>query len=141
MPITNYTTSIAAEKTAAEIVAHLAKAGADQVMMTYREGRPVGVAFTIETPTGRRSFRLPVDAGPVQVVLQRQRVTTRYATYVHAERVAWRIMKDWLVAQLALIETEMARLDQVMLPYMTSDDGRTVYELFLDRQLALEAGT
>lgn len=140
MPITNYTTSISVDKTAAEIVAHLAKAGASQVVMTYDDGKPLGVSFIFETPTGRRSFRLPVDAGPVQAVLQRQRVTVRYQTYDHAQRVAWRIMKDWLVAQLALIETEMARLDQVMLPYMTSDDGRTVYELFLDSQLSLGPG-
>jgi len=72
--------------------------------------------------------------------LKREKVQARYATPEHAERVAWRIVKDWLEAQLAIIRTEMATLDQVMLPYMRADDGRTVYELYRDQALALPAG-
>ena len=64
----------------------------------------------------------------------------RYSTPEHAERVAWRIVKDWLEAQLAIIRTEMVTLDQVMLPYMVGDEGHTVYELYRDRQLALGTG-
>ena len=61
----------------------------------------------------------------------------RYSYFV---RVAWRILKDWVAAQLAIVETEMVSLDEVMLPYLRSDDGRTLYELFTERQLALTTG-
>jgi hypothetical protein len=73
-------------------------------------------------------------------VLKRDRTTqARYSTPEHAERVAWRIVKDWLEAQLAIIKTEMVTLDQVMLPYMRGDNGATIYEIYRDQQLAIEA--
>jgi len=81
-----------------------------------------------------------VQSDRVHKVLRADRtVAPRYKTVEQAERVAWRIMKDWLEAQLAIIATEMVTLDQVFLPYMQGDDGRTVYELYLDHQLAIGA--
>jgi hypothetical protein len=132
MPLLNYTTSVAAPKTAAEMQQLLAKAGARQVMVEYdADGAPEGLAFTIMTAHGVRSFVLPCDPAPVEKVLRAQRVERRYQTREQATRVAWRITKDWLEAQLALIATQMVALDQVMLPYMTDDDGRTVYQLYV----------
>jgi hypothetical protein len=76
-------------------------------------------------------------------VLRRQcsngQVPRRYVDMAQARRVAWRITKDWLDAQLALIETEMVPLEQVMLPYMTTDSGQTVFEVLKDTQLKLPA--
>lgn len=123
MPLLNYTTEVNALRSASQ-----------------PSGRPSGVGFAVETPAGPRSFVLPVNPLRVEQVLRKQRVPPRYQSYDQAERVAWRILKDWIEAQLALIATEMVSLDQVMLPYMTADGGRTVYELYLDRQLALTAG-
>ena len=68
-------------------------------------------------------------------MLLREKVAPRFKTPEQAERVAWRILKDWLEAQLALVQTEMVSLDCVMLPYMQADDGRTVYELYVEKAL------
>lgn len=57
-----------------------------------------------------------------------------------AERVAWRILRDWVMAQMAILETEMVAIDQIMLPYMVDDQGHTVYELYQSRQLMLGDG-
>jgi hypothetical protein len=46
-------------------------------------------------------------------------------------------MKDWLAAQLALIEAQRATMDQIMLPYLRTDRGITVYEAFRDHALEL----
>lgn len=140
MPLLNYTTSIAAGKTASEMQALLAKAGATHVQSTYENGAPVGLLFTIGTPAGPRTFALPVNASAVQAVLRKQGVPQKYRTPEQAERVAWRILKDWLAAQLAIIATEMVSLDQVMLPYMTDETGTTVYDLYARQQLALGSG-
>ncbi len=70
-------------------------------------------------------------------MLQRERVPPRYGKPDQAERLAWRILKHWAKAQLAIIRTDIVTLDQVMLPYMRGDDGRTVYDLYRDQQLAL----
>lgn len=45
-----------------------------------------------------------------------------------AHRTAWRIVKEWVVAQMALIETGMVDMEEVFLPYMLIGN-RTVYEV------------
>ena len=140
MPLLNYTTSIAADKTAHEIAAVLSKAGATQVLTDYANGRPTGLAFALDTPTGVRRYRLPVDAPAVEQVLRKQRVERRYQSTEQAERVAWRIVKDWVLAQVAIIETQMVAADQVFLPYMLTSATETIYDLFIAEQLALGVG-
>lgn len=138
MALLNYTTSVPASRSIGQIQSLLVKGGARAIMSEYGEdGTATGISFAVETPFGQRAFTLPVNAAKVQAVLKRQRVQPRYATPEHAERVAWRILKDWLEAQLAIIQTEMVTLDQVMLPYMQAQDGRSVYELVVDNQMAL----
>lgn len=136
-PLLNYTTEVPAKKTVLALQGLLVEAGARQILTQYDdEGNAVGLAFEMTTPYGQRQFALPVNSAAVQVVLQRQRVAPRYTTREHAERVAWRILKDWVQAQIAIIETRMVSLDQVMLPFMISDEGKTVFALYQERQLA-----
>lgn len=142
MPLLNYTTTVPAQRTIGGVQAILVEAGARQIMTTYNDtGTPVGIAFAVETGYGLRHFTVPVNAEAVHAVLRRDRdVPPRYSTPEQAERVAWRIVKDWLEAQLAIIRTQMVTLDQVMLPYMIGDEGQTVYELYRNQQLALGSG-
>jgi hypothetical protein len=143
MPLLNYTTTISAEKTVGEIHRLLVKAGARSLSSEYDDGAPTGVAFIIDTTYGQRRFVLPVETAPVEKVLRADKsVPRRYKTTEQAQRVAWRIVKDWLEAQVAIIETEMVTFDQVMLPYMhDSLSGRTFFEAYRDQQLALPAGS
>lgn len=140
-PLLNYTTTVPVSRTIGQVQGLLVEAGARSIMAHYDEvGRPTGMAFAVQTAYGMRTFTLPVNGHRVEAVLKREKVPPRYLTPEHAERVAWRILKDWVEAQLAIIRTEMASLDQVMLPYMQGDNGMTVYELYRDQQLALPAG-
>lgn len=143
MPLLNYTTKVSVSKTSGEVQKLLVRAGARQISMTFDDdGEPDGIAFTVETEYGPRSFALPVHAERVLAVLERQRVDARFRSLEHARSVAWRIVKDWLEAQLAIIESESVKLDQVMLPYMkTGPAGETVYELYRSQQLALGTGS
>jgi hypothetical protein len=143
MPILNYTTTISADKTASEIGRTLAKGGAASVSTMYDEGRPVGVGFSLATPHGDRHFRLPVNVDGVHAALSRDRsVPARYQVPAQAERVAWRIVKDWIEAQVALVQAQMATLDEVMLPYLLEGgSGRTLYQVYVaNEHAALEAG-
>jgi hypothetical protein len=139
----NYTTTVPAERTAAEIQGILVRAGASAVMTEYRDREVVALAFRVTGPLGERSFRLPVDPAPVLRLLLKNHARARShaakATPEQATRVAWRIVKDWVEAQLAIVETEMVGLDQAMLPYMTTPSGATVYE-DLVAQAALPPG-
>lgn len=137
MPLLNYRTTVPAMRTASEVQALLVKAGARGIAMEFdAEARLVGMSFAVPTPYGTQAFHLPVDARRVQAVLERQKVDRPYRTPAHCERVAWRIVKDWVEAQLALLSTEMVTLDQLMLPYMASGDS-TVYERYVNQQLLI----
>jgi hypothetical protein len=140
MPLLNYTTTVPVNRSVAQLQGLLIEAGARSIATEYSTaGSATAIAFTSDTPLGPRAFVLPVNAKRVQAVLQRERLAPRYTTFEQAERVAWRILKDWAEAQLAIIRTEMVTLDQVMLPYMKAADGRSVYEMYRDDQLALPA--
>jgi len=43
-------------------------------------------------------------------------------------RSRWRIIQDWVIAQLALVEVNMTTVPQVFLPYTIMKDGRTLSE-------------
>lgn len=134
MPIKNYTTKVSAAQSVAEIVGALAAHGETKIQQDYEAGRPISVAFMIDTPAGPRGFRLPSSTDRVSSVLSRQKVRVDDA---QAERVAWRILRDWVMAQMAILETEMVAMDEIMLPYMLDDQGRTAYELYQSRQLLI----
>lgn len=57
-----------------------------------------------------------------------------------AERTAWRTVKDWLEAQMALMKTRQVAFEQVFLPYAIVDGDRTMFEVYRDRQLSLPGG-
>jgi len=128
----NYTTTIAAEKTASEIGTILAKGGAASVSTMFETGKPVGIGFSLRTPHGDRHFELPVNVDGVMAALKADRRTSaRQRERAQAERTAWRVTKDWIAAQVALVEAQMATLDEVMLPYLMVDAGRTLYAVYV----------
>ena len=144
MPLLNYTTKVPSSRTISEVQKILALAGARQVLTEFGPGgSPVGIAFAVATPNGERHYHLPADVAAVAQVMKSDPGTPKpLQTPEQAERVAWRIIKDWLEAQLAIVATQMVAFDQVMLPYMSAGaGGRTVYDLYLDQQLALPEGT
>jgi len=140
MPIANYTTTVTALKSIGEIQGILVGHGAKHILIDYEDEEPVGLAFMIATPYGDAGFKLPANIDAVQKVLDKQRVRSRVDRQM-ATRVAWRIVKDWIRAQTAILETEMVTIDQVFLPYMqTGKDGKTLYQVMLDHHLQLPRG-
>jgi hypothetical protein len=139
MPLLNYTTSIAPQKTVMEIQSALARAGASAILADYDlEGNIVALSFRLRGENDQDiSFKLPTDWKPVHETLKRQRVSSKYQTPEQALRVAWRITKDWVEAQLAIIETRMVTTAQVFLPYAITKDGSTVYEYIAGNQALL----
>ena len=143
MTLLNYTTKVDARKTISEIQEVLAKHGAKAVLTEYGDyGIVEAVSFKVMTPHGELSIRLPVDPDAVLKVLYRQeRGAHVRVDRAQAVKVAWRILKDWIEAQMAIIETEMVRMEQVFLPYVVvAEDGRTLYERFIDSRQQLRSG-
>jgi hypothetical protein len=137
--IANYTTTVTAMKSIGEIQGILVAHGAKHILMDYDEGEPIGIAFISNTAYGDIPFRLPANIDKVQSILNKQRVRTTVSREL-AARVAWRILKDWVRAQMAILETEMVTIDQVFLPYMETGKGKTLYEVMLEHHLQLPQG-
>lgn len=138
MPLLNYTTKVDVYTTIGAIQGQLVKHGAKKIMQEYDDaGRITALSFQIDTPNGLRAIKLPANAEPVRRVLARQKVK---CDVEQSERVAWRIIKDWVEAQMAILESEMVQMDEIFLPYMLNSKGQTVFEAYQSQQLWLGEG-
>jgi hypothetical protein len=140
MGLLNYTTKIDPDKTAAEISRCLSSHGASAVMTEYDKERGLvsALAFRITVNGQSMSFRLPCDWKPVYTIITKGKKNPHWDEAKkrrwisdweqQAVRTAWRIVKDWVEAQMALVETQMVTTQQVFLPYAVMNDGRTLSE-------------
>ena len=121
MPILNYTTKVDIFTTLGEIQRILVAHGARKIVQDYDvRGRIIALSFLVKTPLGEQAVRLPANVDAVYAVLQQQKVRCGRE---QAERVAWRIIKDWLEAQMAILEAKMVQIDEIVLPYILDRTG------------------
>lgn len=142
MAILNYTTKIDPTKTIGEIQMILAKAGANNVSVDFDDGEPVAVTFLISLNQDFISYRLPNNAdGVYRALCNEPKVTRAQRTMQQARKVAWRIVKDWVEAQLAVIEAGLVTLPEVFLPYAIAANGQTLFQVIEQHGIkALTAG-
>lgn len=141
----NATTTVAVEKTIGSIQATLVKHKCRAMTTKYSErGDVIGLRFTLQTTFGERVYELPVNVdGVFQVMLAEKRAGHLSGLANHridrdqALRVSWRILKDWIEAQLAICQTRAVLMETVMMPYMLIDEHRTVYQAYAEQQQAL----
>ena len=134
MAILNYTTKIPPEQTIGEIQKLLTKHGV-AAMMTEYDGPHVGaVSFKMMIDGQPMAFKLPCNWRAVIEIFKKQRIRARITPEVEQQaiRTAWRIIKDWVEAQLALVEVNMVTVPQIFLPYAITRDGRTLAEKVAD---------
>lgn len=159
MPLLNYTTEVPATKSIAEITRILQEGGASHIMLENGPDREiVAVSFMMETTFGPLPFTIPANVGAVIATINAQireedkLVQSRrnhrrkiprnlFGDKAQAERIAWRIAKDWLEAQLAISAIGSAKLEQIMLPFATIN-GKSFYQRLVERgTLALPSGS
>lgn len=148
MPYVKYSTRIEVSQTIMEIEDALQVYGADQITKTYDTNhRPNGMVFSVKVADiGYQTFRIPVNIEGTARILNNQHergyIPQRAVSEGQPERIAWRVVREWIIAQLAMIEVGVVALDQIMLPYMLTDDGRSVYDRLKEGrfQLALSEG-
>jgi len=113
----------------------LAMNGANKVMFDYKkDGTVESLTFGLEIDGQSRGFRLPAMVENVTEILFGGK--DRYgnvkeitqAKREQAYRTAWANIRDWLDAQMALVATKQAKIQQIFLPYAVMKDGRTLSE-------------
>ena len=141
MPIKNYLTKVPAPRSITEIQDALVKHGATGVLYKYEQGigRIEALQFLLRIKNQYVVFSLPVNWRKFQRVLELQQVR-RWDEEEYVYRVAWRNIRDWVMAPLALYETEIVDMPQVFLPFATDVQGQTLYEKMVDGKFLLGDG-
>lgn len=142
MAILNYTTTVDSFKTVSEIEYILMKHKAKSIMKNYEGESITGLSFLIDTGIQQIPVKLPVKVDECLKVLKKEKKENPRKqikdTRDQAERVAWRILKDWVEAQMALLDIEMVRFEEIFLPYIETGNGQTVYERLEEKKFLLE---
>lgn len=134
MPILNFTTKIDAWKTCNEIQQILARHKVTHFSIKNEGSFPVALAFTIDYNQQPLNFLLPCNhEGVLRCLKQDRKVPNSSKNSEQALRTSWRIVKDWVEAQLAIVEAQLAPIQEVFMPYLVvSATGETLSQKMLN---------
>lgn len=146
--IKNYTSK--AKTTFDTIQKSLIAHGAKQIMFEYDDGGQVkSLNFALVIGERTCGFQLPARVDKVELIFYKNK-KPRYNWQqaepltedekAQAYRTAWANIRDWITAQLALIETEQVKMEEVFLPYMIIGKDKTLFEGMRDNQFLLPSG-
>jgi hypothetical protein len=123
MAIKNYTSSVPVERSVMLIEHQLSRAGAQTISKWYDENKDLsGISFQI-VAAGQipMIFRLPAKWKECEKLFIREiRRPTPESTKrakEQAQRTAFKILYDWVMIQVSLIELQQAEVIEVFLPY------------------------
>jgi len=133
MAIKNYTTKIPANRSIQEIQYSLVNHGSICFALGYEQGtgRIQSLQFILKIEENQIPFHLPVDWRAFQRILKQDRIK-RWDDEDYCYWVAWRNLRDWVLAQMALYETQMVTLPQIFLPYAADSKGKTAFQYFAE---------
>lgn len=119
MPILNFTTKIDAWKTVNEIQQILSRHNITHFSIKNEGTFPVALAFTIDYNDQPMNFLLPCNhAGVLRCLKSDRKVPMSSKNEEQALRTSWRIVKNWVEAQLAIVQAELAPIQEVFMPYL-----------------------
>lgn len=131
----NYTTTIKPEKTIAEIEKMLSEYGATQILKKYDEkGRPISMAFMINTKRGEIPILLPAKIPQVLMAFERgvskKLLPRSYSgNKEQAFKTGWRLLKDWLDVVLSRFNLDLEKPEEAFLAYLYDyEKEETLYE-------------
>lgn len=124
------TTRIAPERTVSEIQGILSRHGANQILLDFNGKSVEAVSFMYRVEDVPVPFRLPCRWQQLETLLRSsgKRPKSDDTFEGWARRVAWRQILRWVEAQMALVETNMVKVQEVFLPYAQHPNGQTIFE-------------
>lgn len=134
MPILNYTTKIDAWKTVQEIQQILARHNVTHFAIKYKGTYPVALTFSVDYNQQPLNFLLPCNhEGVFRCMKADRKIPKSSKNEEQALRTSWRIIKDWVEAQLAIVDTELAPIQEVFLHRLiVGVDGETLSDKILN---------
>jgi hypothetical protein len=134
MAILNYTTQIDPWRTVNELQQIMAKHKITHFSIKNEGSVPVALAFTIDFKGRPLNFLLPCNYQGVLACLKKDRaVPDKYKNSEQALRISWRIIKNWIEAQLAIVQSELVTIEEVFMPYLiVNGQGETLSKKMLE---------
>ena len=135
--IKNYTTTISVEKTVGEIEGLLARYGARRILKDFDKNGISSLSFMVEVDGKFVPIKLPVNADKIVEILNKQvsigSIPRRYKDDVsQARRIMWRVLLDWIDAQMTLVELGQRQLVEVfMADVLDMKTNETLYQKML----------
>lgn len=151
--IKSFSTNINPDRTIMEIEKILSRFGAKAILKDYEGSSVKAISFYLEHEDQRIPFKLPMNIDKARGIVERvvdertrsgaRRLPLKFKEEPYrtekARAVGWRIIRDWIHAQLSLLEMEFASPVEILLPYAYNPiKGKTLYELFSDNDKFLE---
>lgn len=133
MKIKNYTTVVPANKSVGMIEELLVHLGAERIHKGYANGKLSSISFSIKVGENVIPFQLPAKVEFIEKQLMGNdrypSQTKKDKTRAQAERVAWKLIYEWVHIQASLIEMKQAEFLEVFLPYVYNhNEQRTLFE-------------
>jgi hypothetical protein len=134
MSLKNYTSQVSAIRSINAIECKLAAHGAKQILKEYTtDGLVASISFIIHSNGIELPFHLPSRVAACEQVLRSGVKKPRRDTYENikeqAARTAWKILTDWVDAQMAMVELAQVDMLEVFLPYLFDrNHQRTFYQ-------------
>ncbi len=138
MALKNTFTTTSVTTMLSEIQKALVRVGATDMSYKFDQtGKIIGLKFGLKIKENNVGFTLPISVDKVALVLIKED-NRRASDPEYVYRVAWANMRDWVTAQMALIETEMVEPLQAFLPYAHDASGSTLYDKVISSNLLLK---
>ncbi len=137
------TTKIDPGKTVTQLQDILGRSGASRILTEYDKGGVSALFFQINVSGEDIPFRLPCRWQAIYNILKDRRNKTisnqgADALVEQSKRIAWRQILRWVEAQLALVYTDMVKMQEVFMPYIhLAGEDKTLYEKLEAKQFKL----
>ena len=143
MILKNYTTDKSYLRTIPEIEQLLISIGAQKILKDYdTQGNCTAISFIISFDGRNIPIKLPARIDRIPLALRRlynedKSLTSNQRTLLkkamsdnnRARNIGWRIIQDWLEAQIAVKTLDQINMLEALLPFTVMREGKTMYEL------------
>ena len=148
--IKNYTSTVDAIKSMANIESYLVEIGAKNINKEYKDKVCVGIMFLLDVDelNGQTiPFKLTAEKEKCyQVLLEKKEKETvrgvkegaKEKIREQAERTAWKIVSDWVEIQCSMVMLEQAKPLQMFLPYVyDANKNQTLHDKIIGGDIKL----
>jgi hypothetical protein len=140
-------TTVSADRSAQEIIREITSRHATQIRQDYNGGGVLtGLHFLIPLQNGNTlPVTLPARMDAMKKVLyrdlgprQKQKMSEDDMADA-AARIVWRQLAAWVKAQMALVDLEMVRPEEVFLPYIQVAPNKTMFQAIQEGGFTMKA--